>query len=132
MKDRDSELVGTLIFDVQFPKLLGVGSFGCVVLVAQSCPTLCDAMDCSRPGSSVHGISQARILEWAAISFFMHCALELSLTLKDRDSLLSEPPHHLSLFNSSYQDLTLSSLHFCLHILFLLFPLECKFFKGKD
>ena len=37
--------------------------------VAQSCPTLCDPMDCSLPGSSVHGIFQARILEWAAISF---------------------------------------------------------------
>ena len=38
------------------------------VLVIQSCPTLCDPMDCSPPGSSVHGISQARILEWVAIS----------------------------------------------------------------
>ena len=38
--------------------------------VAQSCPTLCDPMDCSPPGSSVHGILQARILEWVAISFF--------------------------------------------------------------
>ena len=37
--------------------------------VAQSCPTLCDPMGCSPPGSSVHGISQARILEWVAISF---------------------------------------------------------------
>ena len=37
--------------------------------VAQSCPTLCDPMDCSLPGSSVHGTFQARILEWAAISF---------------------------------------------------------------
>ena len=34
------------------------------VLEAQSCPTLCHTMDCSLPGSSVHGISQARILEW--------------------------------------------------------------------
>ena len=34
---------------------------------AQSCPTLCDAMDCSLPGSSVHGIFQARILEWVAV-----------------------------------------------------------------
>ena len=33
----------------------------------QSCPTLCDPMDCSLPGSSVHGISQARILEWVAM-----------------------------------------------------------------
>ena len=38
------------------------------VLVAQSCPTLCDRMDCSPPGSSVHGILQGRILEWVAIS----------------------------------------------------------------
>ena len=38
------------------------------VLVAQSCPTLCDPMDCSPPGSSVHRILQARILEWTAIS----------------------------------------------------------------
>ena len=39
------------------------------VLVTQSCPTLCDPMDCSPPGSSVHGILQARILEWVAIPF---------------------------------------------------------------
>ena len=37
--------------------------------VAQLCLTLCDPMDCSLPGSSVHGIFQARILEWVAISF---------------------------------------------------------------
>ena len=39
------------------------------VLVAQSCPTLCHLMDCSPPGSSVHGILQARILEWVAMPF---------------------------------------------------------------
>ena len=39
------------------------------VLVAQSRPTLCNPRDCSPPGFSVHGISQARILEWVAISF---------------------------------------------------------------
>ena len=37
--------------------------------VTQSCLTLCDPVDCGPPGSSVHGISQARILEWVAISF---------------------------------------------------------------
>ena len=37
--------------------------------VVQSCLTLCDPMDCSPPGSSVHGISQERVLEWVAISF---------------------------------------------------------------
>ena len=37
--------------------------------VAQSCPTLCDPMDCSLPGSSLQGILLARVLEWVAISF---------------------------------------------------------------
>ena len=37
------------------------------MLVAQSCPTLCDSMDCSPPGSSVRGISEARVLEWVAV-----------------------------------------------------------------
>ena len=37
--------------------------------VTQLCPTLCDPTDCSLPGSSIHGILQARILEWVAISF---------------------------------------------------------------
>ena len=37
--------------------------------VAQSCPTLCDPLDCSLPGFSIHGILQARILEWVTISF---------------------------------------------------------------
>ena len=37
--------------------------------VAQSCPTLSDPMDCSLPGSFVHGIFQARVLEWVAIAF---------------------------------------------------------------
>ena len=38
-------------------------------MVAQPCPTLCKPMDCGLPGSSVHGILQARVLEWVAISF---------------------------------------------------------------
>ena len=37
--------------------------------VAQLCPTLCNPMDCRLPGSSVHGIFQARVLEWGAIAF---------------------------------------------------------------
>ena len=43
------------------------------VLVPQSCPTLCDPLDCSPPGSSVHGILQSRILEWVAISSSRGC-----------------------------------------------------------
>ena len=42
---------------------------GKVSEVAQSCPTHCDPVDCSPPGSFLHGILQARILEWVAISF---------------------------------------------------------------
>ena len=45
--------------------------------VAQSCPTLSDPMDCSLPGSSVHGIFQARILEWGAIAFSRWGSLDL-------------------------------------------------------
>ena len=41
----------------------------CIVLVAQLCPALCDHMDCTLLGSSLHGILQARILDWVAISF---------------------------------------------------------------
>ena len=43
-------------------------SFSCV-LVVQPCPTLCNPMNYSLPGSSVHGIVQVRILEWVAIPF---------------------------------------------------------------
>ena len=39
------------------------------VVAAQSYPTLCDPMDCSLQGSSIHGIFQARVIEWVAISF---------------------------------------------------------------
>ena len=42
--------------------------------VTQSCPTLSDPMDCSLPGSSVHGIFQARVLEWGAIAFSNDCS----------------------------------------------------------
>ena len=45
------------------------GGFKSESAVTQSCPTLCDPMDCSLPGFSVHGIFQARVLEWVAISF---------------------------------------------------------------
>ena len=52
----------------KFTNLLSCDICGCC-LVAKLCLTLCDPRDCSLPGSSVHGISQARILEWVAISF---------------------------------------------------------------
>ena len=48
--------------------------------VAQSCPTLCNPMDCSLPGFSAHGISYARILEWVAIPFSRRSSQPRDLT----------------------------------------------------
>ena len=58
--------------------------------VSQSCPSLCDSMDCTPLGSSVHGILQARILEWVAISFSKR--IEPRPPALQADSLPSEPP----------------------------------------
>ena len=63
--------------------------------VAQSCPTLSDPMDCSLPGSSIHWIFQARVLEWGAIAFSgstfyttsIQCTLFLSLIYGSRWAL---------------------------------------------
>ena len=46
----------------------------CVSVCAHSCLTLCNPVDCSHPGFSVHGISQASILEWVAISYSRECS----------------------------------------------------------
>ena len=56
--------------------------------VTQSCPTVSDPMDCSLPGSSIHGISQARVLEWVAVAF---SAMDMTLSklreiVKDRET----------------------------------------------
>ena len=60
--------------------------------VAQSCPTLRDPMDCSLPGSSIHGIFQARVLEWGAIAFSAS-----SLGVWANSSELVMPSDHLIL-----------------------------------
>ena len=49
--------------------------------VAQLCPTLSDHMDCSPPGSSVHGILQARVLQWGAIAFSERQLIELKFAI---------------------------------------------------
>ena len=79
--------------------------------VAQSCPTLHDPMDCSAPGSSVHGIFQARVLEWVAIAFsrlilnliIFSCPGKNFLKKKSITYLwpflLSTQKHHLNLGN---------------------------------
>ena len=55
--------------------------------VAQSCPTLSDLMDCSPPGSSVHGIFQARVLEWDAIVFSLAWLLSTKKKERERETI---------------------------------------------
>ena len=72
--------------------------------VAQSCPTLCNSMDCSLPGSSVHGIFQARVLEWFAISFsrdLPNPGIEPGSPTLQADTLPSEPPGKLLIYIKS-------------------------------
>ena len=83
--------------------------------VAQSCPTLRDPMDCSPPGSSVHGFFQARILEWGAVSFsrddgvtYWHIT---SLEKGDRETLLV--PLFLALWNFTAAAAAAKSLQLC-------------------
>ena len=64
--------------------------------VAQSCPTLSDPMDCSLPGSSVHGIFQARVLEWGAIAFSVQVYNTLLLTTV---TMLQQIPRTYSPYN---------------------------------
>ena len=62
------------------------------VLVAQSCLTLSDPMDCSLPGSSVHGIFQARVLEWGAIAFSEPMLKEINTDYIGRTDAEAEAP----------------------------------------
>ena len=81
--------------------------------VAQSCLTLSDPMDCSLPGSSVHGIFQARVLEWGAIAFSRYMLIifpQFSLFFKFVFSLCS----------STFYDVCSRSLNLCSVIFTLL------------
>ena len=67
----------------------------CCCLFAQLCVTLCDPMNCSPPGSSVHGIFQARILKWVAISFSRGSSLHKDQTWVSCNAggfFIAEPP----------------------------------------
>ena len=101
-------------------------------LVAQSCPTLCNPMDSSPPVSSVHGILQARILEWVAMPFSggsSNLGIEPRSPTLQADSLLSKPPGKpkntgmgsLSLLQRIFptQESNLGVLH-CMQILYQL------------
>ena len=58
--------------------------------VAQSCSTLSDPMDCSLPGSSIHGIFQARVLEWGAIAFDLQERREINLVGRENQGVYHE------------------------------------------
>ena len=75
------------------------------VLTTQSCPTLCDPMDCSPPGFFVHGISQAEILEWVAILFrdLPNLGIKPGSLALQADSLPSELPGKLLNGGASFQ-----------------------------
>ena len=92
------------------------------VLVAQLCLTLCNPVDCSPPGSSVHGILQERILERVAIPFsrgYSQPRIEPRSPSLQKDSLLSEPLHTYILQDQNHT-ITVSFKNFqCLHIIIL-------------
>ena len=75
--------------------------------VTQSCPTLSDPMNCSLPSSSVHGIFQARVLEWGAIAFSAYIFILFAYFLIGLDSFLP-----LS-FESSFMILVVYRIHGC-------------------
>ena len=83
----------------------------------QSCQTLCNSMDCSPPGSSVHGILQARILEWAAMPFSNIVFLYFCALITEEGFLISpcyslELCIQMSIFYFSFSPLALASLLF--------------------
>ena len=68
--DFHMEIINLTFCELPHQQFIFINIHVCMcVLVAQSCLILCDPVDCSLPGSSVHGILQARILEWVAIPF---------------------------------------------------------------
>ena len=88
-------------------------------LVAQSCLTICDPMDWSLPGSSVHGILQARILEWVAIPFSSYLpdpVIEPRPPTLQANSLPSEPPGKPPIVSDYISNISQIADHFCINI----------------
>ena len=85
-------------------ELPGKPEVHCATKSLQPCPTLCDPMDCSLPGFSVHGILQARTLEWVAVSFSkVHCrrtSMVASVSLTWKKIFFFFPSSFSSLFKA--------------------------------
>ena len=92
--------------------------------VTQSCPTLCDPVDCGLRGSSVHGILQARILEWVAISFSGG-----SSQPRDRTWVAHIGGRHFNLWANREALFLQASIHLAIHLFWLL--LHNKLSKAK-
>ena len=88
------------------------------VLVDQSCPTLCNLLDCSPPGCSVHGILQTRILEWVAIPF-------------SRESSRLRDLIQVSCFAGRFLRSEPSGTLWCIDISACSWSTECRY-KGKE
>ena len=94
--------------------------------VAQLCPTLSDSMDCSLPGSSVHGIFQTRVLEWVAVAFSIYDMSlgELWELLMDREAWCAAV-HGLTKSRTWQSNRTTTNIYFAFSIL-------CIFYNKKE
>ena len=114
------------------------------VLVAQSCPVLFDPMHCSPPHSSVHGILQARILEWVAIPFSRVSSQPRHSTCFSFivcGFFIAEPPGKLSKYHYSFLNYFLWTKNYILAYIYnsnthldyiLIIQIVCKLFAKKN
>ena len=96
----------------------------CVCMITEPCLILCSHMDCGPPGPSVHGIFQARILEWVAISYFRKSSQPKDQTqvsfvscISRSDSLPLAPPRKPIIKVGGNQNVSIHSMHAFLGIL---------------
>ena len=115
--------------------------YGCVcvcvcVLVTELCLILCDSMDCSPPVFSVHGISQARTLEWIAMPSSRGSSRPrdwIQVSCIAGDSLSSEPQcywFHIVIGNTQPTYQHFSNFHD--HVIYLVILLKCRFWFGRS
>ena len=92
--------------------------------VAQSCPTLRNPMDCSLPGSSVHGIFQERVLEWGAIAFSVSCTVGVKYLIVEFPGAPAHRPQHTVSLRLPALAATGRRRRFCLSLCHLSLPTQ--------